>query len=299
MNSYQIEYFLNAAKHLNFTKAAEELHTSQPTVSRQIALLEEELGIPLFVRDKGTVRLTVGGAIMFQEFRKIKKDLNAAVGSVTQVSKGLEGKISIGYLSGLNTDIFIYPPLSEFSKLYPLIDLKIESATFSVLREKLANGSYDIIYTYSFELAAFENIFYEKVYEVTPMFVISKSHPLAMKNRCVFSDLGEQTFLLPSPEESPGRAAEMLSICGSLGIKNIFIKSMDTIESMLFGIRYNMGVGFLSSAMDCIFDSRYNCIQIPKNTQDVYIAAVWNANNINSVIPLYMTTFCEYKNAVP
>ena len=194
MNSYQINYFLSAAKHLSFTKAAEEHYTSQPTISRQVALLEEELGITLFIRGKSTVRLTAGGAIMLQEFKKIKKSLSAAAESVVRISKGLEGNLAIGYINNLNTDIFVYPPLSEFSKRYPSINIKIESATFSVLREKLNNGAYDIIYTYNFELSAFENIFHEKAYEVSPMFIMSKSHPLAVKSEYMPSDFNNNIF---------------------------------------------------------------------------------------------------------
>jgi DNA-binding transcriptional LysR family regulator len=252
----------------------------------------------LFAREKNIVRLTAGGAIMLQEFRKIKKGLITAAQSVARISKGLEGKISIGYISNLNTDIFIYPPLSEFSKLYPSIDIRIESATFSVLREKLVNGGYDIIYTYSFELSALENIFHEKIYEVFPMFIMSKSHLLAVKTEYVPSDFDGQVFLLPDPEESNGRIAEMLRICASLGIKDIVIKSTDTIESMLFGIRYGQGFGILSSGMDCVFDSRYHCIQIPKIDYDLYIAAAWNPNNLNPLIPLYMSTFSKYKKII-
>jgi DNA-binding transcriptional LysR family regulator len=299
MNSYQIDYFLCAAKHLSFTKAAEELYTSQPTISRQVALLEEELGITLFIREKNIVRLTAGGAIMLQEFKKIKKGLIAAAESVARISKGLEGKISIGYISNLNTDIFVYPPLSEFSKLYPSIDIKIESATFSILREKLNAGNYDIIYTYSFELAALENIFHEYVYEVSSMFIMSKSHPLAAKIEYEPSDFKGQTFLLPDPEESSGRIAEMLSICNSLGIKDIVIRSTNNIESMLFGIRCGQGLGILSSGMDCVFDNRYHCIQIPKINYDIHIATVWNVNNLNPLIPLYMSTFSKYKKTIP
>jgi DNA-binding transcriptional LysR family regulator len=217
---------------------------------------------------------------------------------VARISKGLEGRISIGYLSHLNTDMFVYPPVSEFSKLYPLIDIELESATFSVLREKLVNGNYDIIYTYSFELTALENIFHEKVYEVDPMIVISKSHPLAAKNEYIPSDFHGQTFLLPGPNETNGRTAETLSICGSLGISDIVIKSVDNIETMLFGVRYGRGVALLSTAMDCIFDNRYNYIQIPKIDLDIYMAAVWSVNNLNPLLPLYISTFSKYKNII-
>lgn len=58
MNSHQIELFLSVAKHLNFTKASEKNHVSQPTTSRQIAQLEDEWGVELFTRNQNTVRLT-------------------------------------------------------------------------------------------------------------------------------------------------------------------------------------------------------------------------------------------------
>ena len=58
MTTQQIEMFLSLANHLNFTKTAKEFFTTQPTVSRQISLLEEEMGFPLFVRNRKEVRLT-------------------------------------------------------------------------------------------------------------------------------------------------------------------------------------------------------------------------------------------------
>ena len=110
MNSQQVDYFLSAAKNLNFTKVAEEFYSTQPTVSRQIALLEKELGFELFRRDKGHLRLTVGGAIMAQEFNKVNIIIHDAISRVGRVSEGLEGAISIGYVYGMNTDLFVYPP---------------------------------------------------------------------------------------------------------------------------------------------------------------------------------------------
>ena len=92
MNSQQIEYFLSAAKHLNFTKAADEFYTSQPTVSRQIALLEEELGFELFKRDKGNLRLTIGGAIMAQELSRASQVITDAAARVGLMSEGLEAR---------------------------------------------------------------------------------------------------------------------------------------------------------------------------------------------------------------
>lgn len=288
MNNQQVEYFLSAAERLNFTKAAEEHHTSQPTISRQIALLEEELGFPLFVRDK--VRLSPGGAVMVQTFKDFETVLSEAKARAFRVGQGLEGKISIGYLSHLNTDMFVYPPAFEFSRRYPGIDMTLEAATFSELRRKLNSGEYDMIYTYSFELPELENVIYEKTYSVTPMIVMSVSHPLAVKSDIRASDFSGQIFLLPTPDESRGRRNELVSICKKVGIRDISIRNMDNLESMMFGIRSGWGVALLSSGTQYAYDSRCITSVLPDGYADepLYIAAVRKKDNINPVLPMYM-----------
>lgn len=79
MTSQQIQYFISAAKHLSFTKAADEFYTSQPTISRQIAALEEELGFELFYRDGKQLRLTSGGLVMLAEFNQQQSAFQNAV----------------------------------------------------------------------------------------------------------------------------------------------------------------------------------------------------------------------------
>ena len=93
MTSQQIQYFLSAAKHLSFTKAAEEFYTSQPTISRQIAALEEELGFELFYREGKQLRLTSGGLVMLSEFNQQQQSLQSAIQRVEQIESGFEGEL--------------------------------------------------------------------------------------------------------------------------------------------------------------------------------------------------------------
>ena len=64
MTTQQMDIFLRLSESLNFRKVAEELYTTQPTISRQLRLMEEEWGFPLFVRNNREVRLTPEGVIM-------------------------------------------------------------------------------------------------------------------------------------------------------------------------------------------------------------------------------------------
>ena len=86
MTTQQIELFLSLANHLNFTKTAKEFFTTQPTVSRQISLLEEEMGFPLFVRSKKEVRLTYQGAIMVQKCREALEAIQSGIREVMNLN---------------------------------------------------------------------------------------------------------------------------------------------------------------------------------------------------------------------
>ena len=150
MTSQQIQYFLSAAKHLSFTKAAEEFYTSQPTISRQIAALEEELGFDLFYREGKQLRLTSGGLVMLAEFNQQRSSLQNAIQRVGQIEGGFEGELNIAYLTSLDTDYYVYPPTMVFSSRHPKIAVNLDSGSFGTLRQRLENGEYDIIFTYNF-----------------------------------------------------------------------------------------------------------------------------------------------------
>ena len=296
MNSQQIEYFLSAVRHLNFTKAAGEFYTSQPTISRQIALLEAELGFELFKRDKGSLRLTAGGAIMAQELSKANKITRDAIARVELVTAGLEGEISIGYVSGTNTDLFVYPPTTEFTREYPAIRVTMESLQFSGLRNKLNSGELDIVYTFDFEIPSIQDILYVKCYTVIPIIAMSSAHPLAGKENLSPKDFCGETFLLPSSSESNQGRINTQNALRRLGIENAKLKNMNGTESMMFGVRSGAGVALVDTSMDFIFDNRYKYLQLQtgEEVSSHDIAAIWKRENLNPVIPIYIEVLKEY-----
>ena len=93
--------FMEAAKCLNFTRAAEKLYISQPALSKNIAALEEECGMKLFYRDtkRSKVKLTAAGAVMLCEFQKMEVILDGVIDKARRAESGQEGHLTIGLLS--------------------------------------------------------------------------------------------------------------------------------------------------------------------------------------------------------
>ena len=288
MNSQQIQYFLSAAKNLNFTKVAEEHYSSQPTVSRQIALLEQELGVSLFARNKGALRLTAEGVILAREFDDAQKRLNYTLAKVKGLSSGIIGQLSIGYLSFLDAEKFLYPKISEFSGKYPDVDVKIEGAKFSTMRENLANGIFDVIYTYNFELPSLENVSSMAICPVKSMFVMSHEHPFSEKKGLNFSDFSGQRFLSIHEDEILGRKQVLSTICDILEITDIKIETVPNLETLLFAINQRRGIGLLSSAMNIFASGKYFCFPLPARCPKVFVTAIWSNANRNAVLPLFL-----------
>lgn len=292
MTTQQIELFLSAVKKQSFSKVAEEFYISQPTVGRQITLLEEELGFPLFYRDKKYLRLTPSGAVMLAEFTKQQISLRTAISQADQVRSGFEGKLSIGYLTGLNTDYYVYPSTITFSDSYPKIAVNMENASFRPLRQRLNSGEYDLIFTYSFELPTMQDIAFQHVCSADVSLIISAQHPLAKKESITASDLHGETLIIPSPMDCDGRMAESFETlsrtfgCTEEDFDKISLRVTDTLETKQFLLRSGIGFGFTSSCMDYAYDTRYVLFPLQDGVTELY--AVWKKDNPNPTLPLYI-----------
>lgn len=297
MTSTQIEYFLSAAKHLNFTRVADEYYTTQPTVSRQIAMLEEEIGLALFERSGKKLLLTPEGQLLKTEWARFPQMLESTLYRARQLEFGLSGNLNIGCLTTLNTDIYVEPPLTAFAKANPNVDISIEYGSFSVLRERLESGACDIVFTLGFDLAAYENVESLVCYRAQPMLIMSREHPLAKQENCKLSDFAEETFLLPDISECFGRGNVLREILSACGIPDARIGYVRNQESILLNVRAGRGVSILTSCHWSMFDAKFKYLPLldepllPKPS----LVAIWKKENKNQVMPhfLKLLATCE------
>lgn len=135
-----LQYFLTVAQEESISRAAEVLHVTQPTLSRQIAQLEEELGAPLFIRGKRT-KLTEAGMMLRHKAEEVSFLMNA-IKMDFQSRQDMSGMIRIGsgVYGGSNRVIGTILP---FMDKYPRVHFEIYTASADVLRERLEHGMLD------------------------------------------------------------------------------------------------------------------------------------------------------------
>ena len=138
-----LNYFLAVAREENITKAAQILHVTQPTLSRQIAQLEEELGVKLFRRSNHHIILTEDGMILKRRAQEIISLAEKTRQDLMQKAEVLTGEISIGSGEFLSSRI-LSDIIASFSKKYPKIKYSIYSGNGENVRERIERGLIDV-----------------------------------------------------------------------------------------------------------------------------------------------------------
>ena len=138
-----LHYFLAVAREENFTKAANMLHVTQPTLSRQIADLEQELGVKLFVSSNHNIILTEDGMILKRRAQEILSLADKTKRDFLQKDEALSGTISIGSGEFRSTE-YLAKIIAEFRRKYPNVNYEIYSGNANNIRDYIERGFLDI-----------------------------------------------------------------------------------------------------------------------------------------------------------
>ena len=144
MDTRVLRYFLKVAETNNITRAAEQLHVTQPTLSRQIMDLEEELGVPLFDRQRRQMHLNQAGVLFRQRASMMLALLEQAENELHQQETDLTGTINLGVVE-TGVGGFMMEMVAKFRDRYPGVQFALFDGDGDSLRERLDQGAEDIV----------------------------------------------------------------------------------------------------------------------------------------------------------
>lgn len=212
MELRHLQYFIAVAETLNFHRAAERLHISQPTVSAQIRDLEEELGVELFVRGGRQVRLTDIGQLLLHKAKAMLAGLSEIRELANQASAGKTGTIRVGVDMGL-ADI-IQSVVAEYTRLFPRVSIDYSDNFSDILNRNL----------------------YEREIDVGIL------HPPVNSDHLISEQLLERRFLVVLPETSPLAQRKTLSVKDLANLVLLFSHRNNCINDKVMEICREAGV---------------------------------------------------------
>jgi DNA-binding transcriptional LysR family regulator len=195
MELWQLRYFVKLAETLNFHQAAQQLHIAQPGLSRQIQNLEDELGVPLFVRNSKVVALTDSGRLLLPSARSVLRSADEIKELMMRSNDGDTGKVSIGVARALALSDTLRSVFVKYARRFPNIELQCVDMSSSDQNRALRMRQIDIaLMRPPVDSHHFDSI---QLFEEKFVVILPKSSLLASRSSVQLIEVADQPLLMP------------------------------------------------------------------------------------------------------
>jgi LysR family transcriptional regulator, cyn operon transcriptional activator len=240
MDFHQLRVFHAAVKSGGFTRAGDQLHLSQSTVSQHIKLMEEELGGPLFIRVGKRVLVTEAGRVLLQYSERILRDLKNAEMAIREINSLRRGMVRLGV--GPTTLIYRLPHvLRDYKRRFPDIDLIVLAGTTEFLLEALRTHHLDLAIV--METAPQPGLTSSPLGSEELVLVLNREHPLARQRTLDPSELAGLRFILY--EKNTAMQNLIDRFFESLGITPRIDMEVENNEAIKSLVRVGLGASIL------------------------------------------------------
>lgn len=236
----QLEYLVAIADVRHFRRAAEQVNTTQPTLSGQLKAMEDRLGIELVERSRSRVVLTPAGSEIVEIARRVLRDVREIRAIGVSHNKKLAGVVRLGLPASIGPSL-VPKLVPDLKKEYPDLKFYVREELPGALPNGLAGGMYDIVIgPLPFAGGEFETL---ELYEEPLLLVVAADHPLARKVNVSPDDLRDLGILtLEAGHPLHALVEQYCSWAGANLLKNYAGNSLDTLREM---VAMGLGAAFL------------------------------------------------------
>ena len=242
MDLRQLEIIRAIADTGSFTAAGEKLHVSQSAISRQILLLEEELGEPVFHRIGRRIRITPAGESLLQLSHRVFRDLQETVSTISDKRESLSGTMRL--VGCMTVCLYVFPALlAEVRRVHPHLDMKVTVGSAERSIAMLRSGAGDLgMITLPVEATDLVSV---PVLEEELLLITYPAHPLAKKKSITPADLDKQDFVLFETGSITRRLVE--SFFAREGVDPEIIMETENVEIIKAMVRNGLGISIIPS----------------------------------------------------
>ncbi|PNW38690.1 UNVERIFIED_CONTAM: LysR family transcriptional regulator [Euhalothece sp. KZN 001] len=237
---HQLRVFVVAARHLSFTKAAEELFLTQPTVSMQMKQLTKAVGLPLFEQIGKRLYLTEAGEILYESCQRIFSELGEFESAIANMKGLKQGQLKLSAVS--TTKYFLPRIIGPFCQQYPGVELSLRFTNHERILQYMTDNQ-DDFYILS-QLPSTIDVTSHRILENPLVAIAPSDHPLANETNIPFQRLAEEPFIMREPGSGTRQALEELFHKHQAELKvRLELGSNEAIKQAILG---GLGVSVLS-----------------------------------------------------
>jgi len=294
MELRHLRYFVTVAELLNFTKAAAKLRVAQPSFSRQIRDLEEELGVSLLERNSRFVRLTDAGKAFATEALAVLEHAEAAAQTARAFANSNHGHLNLGYAPSLTVEV-LPQALRSFEKECPRVRVAIQDLSILEMTNRLREGRLDAALTVESE-GKQPGLAFEKLRSYPVCVALGPKHRLVRASRIDVAELKDERLIVYSREEYPeyhqwlnglfGRAIQRL-------LKNA--EEHDSGTSLIAAVEAGRGVAIVASVFSSVAAPRIQLRELQPSPAPLVVGVAYHARRLGPIARQFVRTLTNLK----
>jgi DNA-binding transcriptional LysR family regulator len=240
MDLRQLEILQAIAETGSFTACGRKLHVSQSAISRQILLLEEELGEPLFLRVGRQVRMTPAAESLVQLGQRVFLDVRETVGAITDRTRALRGTLRLA--GGMTVCLYVFPPLlKHLRRVHPQLDVRLTVALAGRSVQEIRGGRIDAgLLTLPVEEGDLMTV---PALREELLLVTAPTHQLAKRRRVTPRDLAGQPFVLFEVGSATRKVLDQFF--ASEKIEPTVVMDTENVEIIKAMVKTGLGIGIV------------------------------------------------------
>jgi DNA-binding transcriptional LysR family regulator len=240
MDLRQLEILQAIAETGSFTACGRKLHVSQSAISRQILLLEEELGEPLFLRVGRQVLMTPAAESLVQLGQRVFLDVRETVGAITDRTRELRGTLRLS--GGMTVCLYVFPPLlKHLRRVHPQLDVRLMVATAGRSLQEIRAGRVDAgLITLPVDESDLMTV---PVLREELLLVTTPTHALARRRRVAPRDLAGQPFILFEMGSATRKVIDRFF--ASENIEPTIVMDTENVEIIKAMVKTGLGIGIV------------------------------------------------------
>ena len=292
MELRHLRYFTAVAESLSFTRAAAALRLAQPSLSKQIRNLEEEIGVRLFDRDRNHVALTAAGEVMLNESRRLLADAEEAVRRARAAAEGKTGSLRVAAVSPL-TLALLPESLARFRAEFPGVRVSLREKLSGGIPAELKSGDLDLGIVAAWNGRGPAGLASKLLLRCPVVSMMPPSHPLARKRGLSLRDLRDETFIVVRFSGSARHRSWMESIASAAGFKPRFGEEAESPDALPGMVAAGRGISLVAKIYERPASRGYVFRTLRDDGLHFELHALWLRSNRSAPLANFLTILSQ------
>lgn len=273
MELRHLRYFVAVAERENVSRAARDLHVSQPGLSRQVRDLENEIGFDLLERSAKSVRLTSAGKAFLSEARIVLQAAETAVIKARAVANGTRQEIHVGYAPSLTVEI-LPPILRSLQSEFPKLRVTLHDLSSEEMWEQLAAKKLHVALTVRPPAKWLRSLTFVELARYALCVAVAPIHPLAGQRALTLAQVSRETLIGYTRKDYPEYHEEIARLFAAIGQTPRFVEEHEGGNSLIAAVEAGRGVALAPSSFACMVGTRLKLIPLKPTLPPILVGAV-------------------------